>query len=119
MQHRIRRFLDERMHMLAAASHDLRTPITRLRLRAELIEDAEQRSKTLKDLDEMEAVIASTIAYAREETTSEPTTAVDLARLVQEIRNDLQRLGIRSPSRGRSSWSTKAAPRRSKGRSRT
>ena len=93
MQRRIRRFMDERMHMLAAASHDLRTPITRLRLRAELIEDAEQRAKTLKDLDEMEAVIASTIAYAREETTSEPRTPVDLARLLQEIRADLAEAG--------------------------
>ena len=93
MQRRIRRFMDERMHMLAAASHDLRTPITRLKLRAELIEDAEQRAKTLKDLDEMEAVIASTIAYAREETTSEQTTAVDLARLVGEIRTDLAEAG--------------------------
>ena len=93
MQRRIRRFMDERMHMLAAASHDLRTPITRLRLRAELIEDAEQRAKTLKDLDEMEAVIASTIAYAREETTSEPTTSIDLARLVDEIRADLAEAG--------------------------
>ena len=93
MQRRIRRFMDERMHMLAAASHDLRTPITRLRLRAELIEDAEQRAKTLKDLDEMEAVIASTIAFAREETTSESSAAVDLARLVQEIRADLAEAG--------------------------
>ena len=93
MQRRIRRFMDERMQMLAAASHDLRTPITRLKLRAELIEDAEQRAKTLKDLDEMEAVIASTIAYAREETASEPTTAVDLVHLVNEIRADLAEAG--------------------------
>ena len=93
MQRRIRRFMDERMHMLAAASHDLRTPITRLRLRAELIEDVELRAKTLKDLDEMEAVISSTIAFAREETTSEPATPVDLARLVQEIRADLAEAG--------------------------
>ena len=93
MQRRVRHFMDERMHMLAAASHDLRTPITRLKLRAELIEDAEQRAKTLKDLDEMEAVIASTIAYAREETTNEPRTEVDLGRLIEEIRTDLAEAG--------------------------
>ena len=93
MQRRVRHFMDERMHMLAAASHDLRTPITRLKLRAELIEDAEQRAKTLKDLDEMEAVIASTIAYAREETTNEPRTEVDLGRLIEEIRADLAEAG--------------------------
>ena len=93
MQRRIRRFMDERMHMLAAASHDLRTPITRLKLRAELLEDGELRAKTLKDLDEMEAVIASTIAYAREETTAEPRTEVDLGRLIEEIRADLAEAG--------------------------
>src|SRR5690606_21794233 len=57
MQPRIRRFVEERMHLLAAASHDLRTPITRLRLRAEFIDDEEARAKMLKDLDEMEAIV--------------------------------------------------------------
>ena len=93
MQQRIRRFVDERLHVLAAASHDLRTPITRLRLRAEFIEDEEQLTKMLKDLDEMEAILSSTIAYVREETASEPSEPVALHELLEEICADLRHAG--------------------------
>src|SRR3546814_3462490 len=68
MQRRIRRFVDERLYAIAAASHDLRTPITRLKLRAEFVDDDEQRTKMLRDLDEMEAILSSTNAFVREET---------------------------------------------------
>ena len=54
MQERIRRFVEDRTQMVAAISHDLGTPITRLRLRAEFVEDEEQQKKMLADLDEME-----------------------------------------------------------------
>ena len=59
MQRRLRRLIGDRTQMLAAISHDMRTPITRLRLRAEFIDDAEQRAKMLSDLEQMEAMIAS------------------------------------------------------------
>ena len=52
--------------MLTAIGHDLRTPITRLKLRAEFIEDEEQRRKMLADLDEMEAMVAATLAFGRD-----------------------------------------------------
>jgi len=93
MQRRVRRFVEERTHMLAAVSHDLRTPITRLRLRAEFVEDGEQRAKMLKDLDEMEAMIAAAIAFAREETAAERRATVDLAALLREIGSDLVEAG--------------------------
>ena len=85
MQHRIRRMIEDRTQMIAAISHDLRTPITRLRLRAEFVEDPEEQQKMLADLDQMEAIIKSTLAFAREDADTEPTSPVDLAALLQEV----------------------------------
>lgn len=93
MQTRLRSLVDGRMRMLAAISHDLRTPITRLRLRAELIDDDEQREKTLSDLSEMETMIASTLAFARDDAQNEPRETVDLASLVQSVCDDLSDAG--------------------------
>ena len=103
MQRRIRRFVEERLAMLAAISHDLRTPITRLRLRTEFIEDAEQRKKALADLDEMQAMLDSTLSFARDDTVAEARTKVDLASLLQTLCDDLadagQRVGYEGPAR--------------------
>ena len=85
MHHRIRRMIEDRTQMIAAISHDLRTPITRLRLRAEFVEDAEEQQKMLADLDQMEAIIKSTLAFAREDADTEPTSPVDLRALLQEV----------------------------------
>jgi len=85
MASNIRRFVADRTQMLAAISHDLRTPITRLRLRAEFLEDDEQRRKMLADLDEMEAMIASTLAFARDDAAHEPASPVDLASLLRTV----------------------------------
>ena len=93
MQGRISRFVQDRTQMLAAISHDLKTPITRLRLRAEFIEDDEQRDKMLADLEEMEAMISSTLAFARDDATSEPRLRLDLASMVQGLVEDMEDLG--------------------------
>ncbi|HYD30062.1 MAG TPA: HAMP domain-containing protein, partial [Azospirillaceae bacterium] len=85
MQQRLTRFVDDRTQMLAAISHDLRTPLTRLRLRAELIGDGEQQRKMLADLDDMEAMITSTLAFARDDARKEPRAAIDLADLLQSL----------------------------------
>ena len=66
MAARIRRFVQDRTFMLTAIGHDLRTPITRLKLRAEFIEDDEQRRKMLADLDELEAMVSATLAFGRD-----------------------------------------------------
>jgi signal transduction histidine kinase len=84
MQARIRRLLEDRMQMVAAISHDLRTPITRLKLRAEFVEDQEQREKMLRDLDEMETMIRETLALAREDANPEPRAQLDLAQLLAD-----------------------------------
>lgn len=81
----IRRFVADRTQMLAAISHDLRTPITRLRLRAEFLDDDEQRAKMLADLAEMEAMIASTLAFARDDAANEPAATVDIASLARTV----------------------------------
>lgn len=92
MQTRLRRFVEDRTQMIAAISHDLRTPITRLKLRAEFVDDEEQRIKMLSDLDEMEAMIASTLAFARDDAAREVRRPVDLALLLEELSVDFDAL---------------------------
>jgi signal transduction histidine kinase len=88
MQERIQRFVRDRTLMVAAMSHDLRTPITRLRLRAEFVEDEEQRRRMLSDLDDMESMVDSTLAFVREEASTEATASADLVSLVAAVCED-------------------------------
>ena len=85
MAARIRRFVEDRTFLLTAMGHDLRTPITRLKLRAEFIEDEEQRQKFMADLDEIGAMVAATLDFGRAATASEPAAPVDLAMLCQTV----------------------------------
>ncbi|MDH3476380.1 MAG: ATP-binding protein [Rhodospirillales bacterium] len=93
MRERIQRFVQDRTRMLAAISHDLRTPITTLRLRAEFIEDGETRDKIIETLDEMQRMTEAALAFARGEAAQEKTRQVDLAALVQSLCDDLAELG--------------------------
>lgn len=88
MQARLARFVADRTQMLAAISHDLRTPLTRLRLRAELVDDPEMQRRMLSDLDEMEAMISATLAFARDDAKHEPRGRLDLADLLQSLCDD-------------------------------
>jgi signal transduction histidine kinase len=89
MQARIRSHVDERMRILAAVSHDLQTPITRLRLRADLVDDAGLREKMQADLAEMQGLVEEGISYARSaHAVREPEHAVDLAALLDSIACD-------------------------------
>ncbi|MDB5361682.1 MAG: histidine kinase [Rhodospirillales bacterium] len=85
MQASVQRFIEDRTQMIAAISHDLRTPITRLRLRAEFVEDEEQRDRMLGDLDQMAEMIEATLAFARDDGASEPPTALDLPSLLESM----------------------------------
>jgi signal transduction histidine kinase len=85
MQERLKRFIDDRTRMLAAMSHDLRTPLTRLRLRAEFVEDPDQQRKMLAELDEMTAMIDATLAFAREDAKREEARRLDLGELVASV----------------------------------
>jgi signal transduction histidine kinase len=85
MQERLQKFIRDRTQMLAAMSHDLRTPLTRLRLRAELIEDEEVQRKTIADLDDMQRMIEAVLSFARNEAEVEKPAALDLAALLQTV----------------------------------
>jgi signal transduction histidine kinase len=88
MRTRLLRLLDDRTQMLAAISHDLRTPITRLRLRAEFIEDERAREMTLRDLDQMNGLVESALSYVRDGQGAPgggETTLIDLASVVQTV----------------------------------
>jgi signal transduction histidine kinase len=93
MQTRLRRFIEDRTRMLAAVGHDLRTPITSMRLRAEFVADEETRGKLIASLDEMQAMTEATLAFARDDATQEDTRAVDLSALLESLCNDLADLG--------------------------
>jgi signal transduction histidine kinase len=82
MQARLKKFVDERMQMLAAISHDLRTPLTRLRLYAETVPNEAQRAQILSDITDMETMVATSLAFMSDEIHREPYSAVDLASLV-------------------------------------
>jgi signal transduction histidine kinase len=89
MQIRLRRYLDDRTQMLAAISHDLRTPITSMRLRTEFIEDADTREKITTTLDEMQRMVEAGLSFAQAESRVEATRAVELNALVESICDDL------------------------------
>ena len=93
MQKRIRDLLRDRTLLLAAISHDLRTPITRLKLRANKIQDKALYDKTLFDLNEMENMIAEILAFARNDKSSEKKVRLDLNSFLQAICDDFIDVG--------------------------
>ena len=93
MQARIKRLVDERARALAAVSHDLRTPLTRLRLRAELVADDRLRDQMAADLDSMAAMIDATLDYLRGLQDSEAIRPIDMNALLQSLAEDAAVLG--------------------------
>ncbi len=89
MQNRIRRYVEDRTQMLAAIAHDLGTPITRLRLRAEFVEDRALSQKMLRDLDDMQHMVASTLSFIRDDAASEPQATVDIGTLLARVCDDM------------------------------
>lgn len=93
MQIRLKRYVDERVQMLAAISHDLRTPLTRLRLLAEYVGDAEQRDQLRSNVAEMETMVTDALALMREEARHEPRETVDLAAMLISLADTCNDLG--------------------------
>ncbi len=93
MQEKQRRFVDDRTRMLAAISHDLRTPMTSLRLRAEMIDDPDTRDKMIATLDEMQRMTEATLAFARDDALDEATRPTDIGAMLEAIADDLGALG--------------------------
>jgi signal transduction histidine kinase len=93
MQERLSRFVLDRTKMLAALGHDLRTPITSLKLRAEFVEDEEVRLRILETLDEMFQMAEAALSFAREEAAQEKTRLVDVGALIFTVCADLADTG--------------------------
>ena len=93
MQERLKRLISDRRQMLAAVSHDLRTPITLLRLRAEFVENEEEREKMLVTLTDMESMVESILAFVRDDAADEDVRPVDLVALLNSICDDISDLG--------------------------
>ena len=93
MRERITALIDDRTKMLAAISHDLRTPITRMRLRSEFIEDDAHRGRMLNDLDQMRSMLESVLSFLRNDRKLEAMTLVDVASTLQLITDQFADMG--------------------------
>lgn len=89
MQDRIRRLVEDRMALAAAIAHDLGTPVTRLRLRAEDIDDEQIRGPILTDLQQMRRMITATLGFARLDFSVETPEVFDLMSLIERVVDDL------------------------------
>jgi signal transduction histidine kinase len=93
MRERITTLIDDRTRMLAAISHDLRTPITRMRLRSEFIEDEAHRGRMLGDLDQMRSMLESVLSFLRNDRKLESMTLVDVATTLQLVTDQFADMG--------------------------
>jgi len=94
MQDRIARHLKERLHILAAISHDLQTPITRMRLRVEALDASPEQQRIIDDLHELEHLVREGVAYARSaHGGSESPVRLDLSAFVESLVFDYQDMG--------------------------
>ena len=95
MQARLAGYLRDRTRVLAAMSHDLKTPVTRLRLRSELLEDPKLRAKFTGDLQEMESMIGATLDFLRGQESGEAVQPVDIGALLESLQADTAEVGGR------------------------
>jgi signal transduction histidine kinase len=93
MQKRLRRYIDDRDEILAAVSHDLKTPITRLRLRTEMLAQNDIQEKFNNDLDDMEQMVDATLDFMRGTESSETAVPVDIMALLEALQQDMRDLG--------------------------
>ncbi len=93
MQQRLNSYIGERARILAAVSHDLKTPLTRLRLRTDLMDDEELRSRIQADLDDMESMVSATLDFMRGTESRETSQPLDLMALLESLRDDALEVG--------------------------
>ena len=93
MQIRLVRYVEDRTRLLTAISHDLKTPITRMRLRAELLEDETLKSKLVRDLQDMENMTNATLDFLRGLEISEVLQPIDLMALLESVQSDAVETG--------------------------
>ncbi len=94
MQDRLKRYVETRIESLAAMSHDLKTPITRMRLRAEMLEDVELKSRFSRDLDAMQEMVTSALETMRGlSESSEASHPIDIGALISSLKEDAEEAG--------------------------
>jgi signal transduction histidine kinase len=103
MQRRLSRFIEDRTRILAAMSHDLKTPITRMRLRAELLDDEDTRQRFESDLKEMESMVTDSLEFMRGLGGNEARQAVDVTALLESLQSDNEAMGRTIRLQGRAS----------------
>jgi signal transduction histidine kinase len=101
MQDRLRRYLDSRSRVLAAMSHDLKTPLTRLRLQVETLENPAMQARIGKELDEMESMVHQALALFRGLDDGEPAAALDVNELLARLREQFAEMGAAVTIAGR------------------
>ena len=100
MRRRVRALVNERTQMLVAISHDLRTPLTRLRLRAERVRDEPLRAAMLQDIGKVGEMLTETLAYIREGGQREQPSLTDLPSLLETIAAEFSDVGHKVSYRG-------------------
>lgn len=93
MQQRLKNLIEDRTHIFAAMSHDLKTPITRLRLRAEMLDVDTQRESIEKDLKEMESMVTEALLFMRGIDTLEEHHPVNISSLLESLQSDYDEMG--------------------------
>lgn len=94
MRERIAQYLEERVQILAAISHDLQTPITRMKLRAEMADESVEKDKLMQDLGEIERLVKEGVAYARAaHGDAEAATRIDIGSFIESLAYDYQDTG--------------------------
>ena len=94
MQARIYRFVEDRTQMIAAIAHDLRTPLMRMQLRSELLDDNELKSKFNEDIDEMNKIVTATLTFASEDAAGKKNERFDVVKLISDVVSKLSTLGL-------------------------
>ena len=86
MQDRLTRFVADRTRLLASLGHDLRSPLTAIRVRAEMVDDEETRSSLVTSVEEMQTMVEETLTFARGMAASEASQSVDIGALLEHLR---------------------------------
>lgn len=111
MQERMRRYLDSRTRVLAAMSHDLKTPLTRMRLRVETLDGAQDLKERFgRDLDEMESMVRGTLALLKGLSDDEAARSVDIDALLAQIRGEFAEIGATVAVEGRARGAIRGRP---------
>lgn len=89
MQIRLTRFVRDRARLLAALGHDLRSPLTAMRVRAEMVDEEETRERLISSIEEMHHMVDATLAFARGMATSEPSETVEIGQFLDQLQDDM------------------------------